>query len=114
MDQKGFMAHFSYALEEDWKSATGVPAKWAPGHPRYWGEELANVPLGARGTTPTLTPDDKFVAVGVERHIHVYSVDTRERVEVLTGHLKNIHSLQSSPKTTQDGGYLLASYSYPD
>ena len=84
------------------------------GHPRYWGEELANVPLGARGTTPTLTPDDKFVAVGVERHIHVYSVDTRERVEVLTGHLKNIHSLQSSPKTTQDGGYLLASYSYPD
>lgn len=75
---------------------------------------LANVPLGARGTTPTLTPDDKFVAVGVERHIHVYSVDTRERVEVLTGHLKNIHSLQSSPKRAQDGGYLLASYSYPD
>lgn len=111
MDSKTFITQFRYALEEDFKSATGLPATWAPGHPRYWGEELAEISLGARGTTPTLTPDDKFVAVGVKRTIHIYSVPTRARVQVLTGHLKDIHSLEISPTRTQDGGYVLASYS---
>ena len=106
------MARFSYALKEDWKSATGVPATWAPGHPKYWDEELAKVLLGARVIALTLTPNNKFVAVGIENKLYVYSVDTQTLVQVLAGHFKNIYSLRFSLQRTQDGGYLLTLYLY--
>ena len=73
------MENFIYALERDFTSTSGEPAAWAPGHPKRWGQERAKIRLDGAATTPTLRPDDRFVAVGVDEEVHVFGVATQER-----------------------------------
>lgn len=109
MNQRKFMELYTYALESDFQSTDGEPAAWAPGHPFRWGQELDKIQLGGVGSSLSLSPDDRFLAVGVEKNIHVYSTFTREHVETLTGHLDEVWQVFFAPRITGCGLYTLVS-----
>ncbi|KAL5362167.1 WD40-repeat-containing domain protein [Aspergillus floccosus] len=113
MNGRKFVENFIYALERDFTSTSGEPAAWAPGHPKRWGQERAKVRLDGAATTPTLSPDDRFVAVGVDEEVHVFGVATQERLEVLTvGELIETVKFAPGCVETDDGKsthYVLAS-----
>ena len=112
MNAKQFLEKFSYALESDFSSA-GNPATWAPKHPKYWGQEKAKIPIGVNTNTVALSPDDKFVAVGIDRAIHIFDVTTQELVEVLRAHSGTVEKVQFSPalvdENQRDARYKMAS-----
>ena len=118
MNGKKFVENFTYALEHDFTSPSGVPAAWAPGHPKRWDQERAKIRLDGAATTPTLSPDDRFVAVGVDEEVHVFDVATKERLEVLAvGEL--IETVKFAPDfvKNEDGEstcYVLASQAGED
>ncbi|KAL4891658.1 hypothetical protein BDV59DRAFT_181440 [Aspergillus ambiguus] len=113
MNGEKFVKNFTYAVERDFVSPSKGPAAWAPDHPKRWGQERAKIRLDGIATTPTLSPDDRLVAVGVGEEIHVFDITTRERLETLTDG-KLIETVRFAPclidnsdgKTT---GYVLAS-----
>ncbi|KAK6824375.1 hypothetical protein RU639_005215 [Aspergillus parasiticus] len=113
MDGRKFVQSFTYGLERDFVSPAGEPAAWAPGHPKRWGQERAKIQLGGIASTPTLSPDDKLVAVGVDGKILVFDVATQAPLEVLTDE-KRVESVQFAPGVvdSRDGKcarYFLAS-----
>lgn len=109
------MQDFTYRLECNFASPSGEPATWAPGHPKQWGQERAKIRLDGTATTPTLSPDDRLVAVGVDEELHVFDVATQKHLEVLTdGEL--IETVKFAPgfvesSDGQDTHYVLASQS---
>ena len=108
MNQKKFLEQYTYAVGSDFTSFSGEPAAWAPDHPKYWGEERAKIRLNGEGArTPALSPDDRLVAVGVEEDIHVFRVDTQERIEVLRGHTGLVGEVRFAPSSR----YILVSQS---
>lgn len=87
MNQKQFLEKYRYTLESDFAKAPGHPATWAANHPKHWGQEQATIQLeGNASSTPALSHDDVFIAVGVGQDIVVFHVGTREHREVLRGH----------------------------
>lgn len=89
-----FLEKYSYALESDFVSSSGKAAAWAPGHPKHWGQERARIPLGGKSSTPDLSPDGKFLAVGVDREIHIFDVATQELLDILRGHLSAVEKVK--------------------
>ncbi|KAL1851115.1 hypothetical protein Plec18170_006439 [Paecilomyces lecythidis] len=111
MNGRKFVERYTYALERDFVFPSGEPATWAPGHPKHWGQERARIPLNGIATTPTLSPDDRFVAVGVDKEIHIFDIATQERLEVLVdGDL--IGTVKFAPSKSTH--YVLASQSDTD
>ncbi|KAJ5165959.1 hypothetical protein N7492_006255 [Penicillium capsulatum] len=90
MNPRKFLERYSYALESDFVSPSGEPATWAPGHPRRWGQERAKFQVDGQASTPDLSPDGKFLAVGMDRDIHIFDVATQELIDVLKGHLGDV------------------------
>lgn len=117
MNERKFLQQYTYALEYDFTSPSGEPAAWAPGHPKYWGQERAKIRLDGKASTPAFSPDNKLVAVGVDEDIHVFHVTTQERLEVLRGHTGLVGTVQfatglvHNPENQNDTGYLLVSES---
>lgn len=113
MNGRKFVEDFTYTLERDFTSPSGEPAAWAPDHPKRWGQERAKIRLDGTATTPTLSFDDRFVAVGVDEELHVFDVATQERLQVLTdGEL--IETVKFAPGFVEnsdgkDTRYVLAS-----
>lgn len=97
MDQRKFLEQYVYALEHDFTSSSGESAVWAPNHPKYWCQEMAKIPLNKNSSTPTLSHDDKLVAVGIDEDIHVFHVSTQERLQVLRKHTGVIGTVQFAP-----------------
>ncbi|KAJ9273208.1 hypothetical protein DTO212C5_793 [Paecilomyces variotii] len=118
MNQKKFLEQYTYALEHEFTSPAGVPASWAPGHPKKWGQEKAAIRLSQKlECTPALSPDDLLLAIGVGEDIHVYKVATQERLQVLKGHSEMVKTVQFSSVMYDsanyvDGCYLLVSDSH--
>ncbi|KAB8217260.1 hypothetical protein BDV33DRAFT_177447 [Aspergillus novoparasiticus] len=113
MNGRKFVQNFTYGLERDFVSPAGEPAAWAPGHPKRWGQERAKIRLGGIASTPTLSPDDRLVAVVVDGEIRVFDVATQAPLEVLTDE-KRVETVQFAPGVvdSRDGKharYLLAS-----
>lgn len=97
MNQTQFLEAYTYALEQDFTSPSGVPASWEPGYLKVWGQEKAKIPLyGTAISTSTLSPDDEPVAVGVDNNIHVFRVATKERLAVLKGHEECVKTIYFS------------------
>lgn len=108
MNQKKFLEQYTYSLGSNFTSFSGEPAAWAPEHPRYWGQERAKIQLNSgRVSTPALSPDDKFIACGIEEDIHVFHVATQERIEVLRGHTGLVGKVRFAPASR----YVLVSQS---
>lgn len=108
MNQKKFLEQYTYTLESDFTSATGETARWAPDHPKYWGQERATIQLeGKASSTPALSRGDAFVAVGVDEEIVVFYVSTLERREVLKGHTGTVGTVWFGGEV--EHGYLLVS-----
>lgn len=97
MNQRKFLQQYTYALEHDFTPPSGEPAAWAPGHPKYWGQERAKIRHDGRTCTPALSSDDKLVAVGVEEDIHIFRLATQEPLEVLRGHIGMVWRVQFAP-----------------
>ncbi|KAB8207393.1 WD40-repeat-containing domain protein [Aspergillus parasiticus] len=93
----------------DFQSPDGEPAAWAPGHPFHRGQELDKIILGGVGSSLSLSPDNRFLAVGVGKNIHVYSTFTREHVETLTDHLDEVSRVFFAPRMIGCGLYTLVS-----
>lgn len=96
MNQKKFLEQWVYALEHDLISATGEPAVWAPGYPKHWGQEMANIQVSVT-STPTFSHDDQLVAVAIDEEIHVFRVSTQERLQALKGFTGPIKTVEFSP-----------------
>ncbi|RHZ57688.1 WD40 repeat domain-containing protein [Aspergillus thermomutatus] len=115
MDEQKFLEKWTYNIRSDFTSSSGMPATWAAGHPKHWGQEKAKVRLDGDATTPTLSPDDQFVAVGIGKEIQIFRVGTQERVEVLHGHPGEVVTVLFAPGLVQGSSgnarYLLASQS---
>ena len=115
MNQRKFLEKYVYALGYDFTSSSGESAVWAPNHPKYWGQEMAKIQLHGKASTPTFSPDDKLVAVGVEEDIHVFHMATQERLKVLRRHTGVIETVQfapcviDKPERQSDTRYKLAS-----
>ncbi|KAE8390937.1 WD40-repeat-containing domain protein [Aspergillus alliaceus] len=60
-------------------------------------------------SAPALTPDDRFVAIGVGKNIHIHSAVTQEHVETLTGHSDVVEQLSFVPNLIGDVQYTLLS-----
>ncbi|OJJ73693.1 hypothetical protein ASPBRDRAFT_41393 [Aspergillus brasiliensis CBS 101740] len=97
MNQSTFLQNYVYALEHDFCSPTGEPASWAPGFPKYWGQETAKIQLEGKANALALSPDSKFIAVGVDSELLVFDADTQERVEVLRGHTGVVERMEFAP-----------------
>jgi hypothetical protein len=114
MDEQKFLKQWEYSLRSDFTSESGTPATWAPGHPKHWGEEDAKINLDGEATTPTISHDNKFVAVGIRNEIHVFDLATHVRAEVLGGHPGEVGTVIFAPcfdhaSDTDKARYLLAS-----
>ncbi|GKZ26292.1 hypothetical protein AbraIFM66951_002568 [Aspergillus brasiliensis] len=97
MNQSTFLQNYVYALEHDFCSPTGEPATWAPGYPKYWGQETAKIQLEGKASALALSPDSKIIAVGIDNEIHLFDTDTQERVEVLRGHTGVVERMEFAP-----------------
>lgn len=115
MNSRKFLEQYTYALENDFTSPSGEPAAWAPDHPKYWGQERAKIWLDGNASTLALSPDDKLVAVGIEKEIHIFHVAEQERLEVLRGHTEEVHTVKFAPglvnnhENQSDTRYMLVS-----
>ncbi|KAE8328394.1 WD40-repeat-containing domain protein [Aspergillus sergii] len=109
MNQPKFMELYAYALESEFQSPDGESAAWAPGHPFHWGQELDKTILRGVGLSLSLSPDDRFLAVGVGKNIHVYSTFTQEDVVTLTGHVDEVSRVFFAPRMIGCGLYTLVS-----
>lgn len=100
-------------LQSDFQK-DGVPASWAEGHPVNWGSEKIKLPLGQdrnqRVSSASVSSDEAFLAVAVDKDIYIYSTDNFEFVETLRGHLQHIDNVEfgGAPDDGEDG-YTLAS-----
>jgi hypothetical protein len=45
MNERKFLEQYAYALEYDFTSSSEEPAAWAPKHPRYWSQGMAQISL---------------------------------------------------------------------
>ncbi|KAF5855204.1 hypothetical protein ETB97_009673 [Aspergillus alliaceus] len=113
MNRRKFVQNFTYALERDFVSPAGEPAAWAPGHPKRWGQERAKILLGGITSTPTLSPDDRLVAVVVDREIRVFDVAMQDPLEMLTDG-ERVETVQFAPgvvdsRDDKHARYFLAS-----
>lgn len=97
MDEEKFAQKWTYSLRSDFISSSGVPAAWAPGNPQYWGQENARIRLDGEAVALALSHDDKLLAVGIEKDIHVFCMANRKRIDVLKGHPGQVVTLQFSP-----------------
>ncbi|KAJ5431248.1 hypothetical protein N7445_008980 [Penicillium cf. griseofulvum] len=76
---------------------------------------MAKIPLNKNANTPTLSHDDKLVAVGIDEDIHVFYVATQERLQVLRRHTGVIGTVQfapcaiNKPQRQSDTRYMLVS-----
>ncbi|KAJ5641415.1 hypothetical protein N7490_005415 [Penicillium lividum] len=112
MDEEKFAEKFVYSLRSDFTSPSGKPATWAPHNPQHWGQEKARIPIGGEAAALALSHDDKLLAVGIEKNIHIFNVTTRECVVVLKGHPGNVITLRFLPAfdpSYNGRQYLLAS-----
>lgn len=113
MDEEKFAEKWVFSLRSDFTSPSGELASWAPHNPQHWGQEEAKLRIDGDSTALALSHDDKFLAVGIHNKIHVFSMTTRECVEILKGNPGNIRTLQFPPAfdPSQQNGYqyLLAS-----
>ncbi|KAJ6070874.1 hypothetical protein N7467_012193 [Penicillium canescens] len=87
MNERKFLEQYAYALEYDFMSSSEEPAAWAPNHPRYWSQEMANI---------SLDKSKHACPHGVEEAIHVFQVGTQERLEVLRRHTVVVETVQSA------------------
>lgn len=66
----------------------GVPAKWAPGHPKEWGMEEFQVQFSAPepldNFQATVSPDEKYLALFNGSHVRVTDLDTANNAVVTT------------------------------
>ncbi|KAE8157664.1 hypothetical protein BDV40DRAFT_308510 [Aspergillus tamarii] len=113
MNGREFVQNFTYRLERDFVSSAGEPAAWAPGHPKQWGQERAKIRLGGIASTPTLSPDDRLAAVGIDGEICVFEIATQALLEVLTDE-KRVEIVQFVPGMidscdSKSARYLVAS-----
>ncbi|KAI9925481.1 hypothetical protein MW887_005862 [Aspergillus wentii] len=111
MNQKKFVEQFKYALESNFTSPSGEPALLAPDHPKKWGQERARIQLDGEAKEMTLSPDKRFVAVSIEKEIHVFDVAGEARAEVLKGHVGIVDDIKFAPGLFDSNGarYMLAS-----
>lgn len=113
IDEEKFAEKWYYSLRSDFTSPSGVPATWAPNHPQHWGQEHTRISLNGAASAIAISHDDKFLAVGIEKDIHIFNLATHKRVDVLRGHAGDIVALQFpqgfDPSQKNRCQYLLAS-----
>ncbi|KAL3264390.1 hypothetical protein ABHI18_000798 [Aspergillus niger] len=118
MDERKFLKNWTYCIRSDFASLSGVPATWENGHPKHWGQEEAKIFLDGEATTPAISPDNQIVAIGIANKIHLFRVNTKERVDVLHGHPGEVVTVAFAPSLDKDSidkpdapRYLLSSQS---
>ncbi|PYI08674.1 WD40 repeat-like protein [Aspergillus sclerotiicarbonarius CBS 121057] len=84
------------------------PAAWAPGHPKSWGQEKAKIQLERGASTLAMSPDGKILAVGISKNVHIYNVETHERVEVLKRHRKEVSAVRFAPRMVRNRYVLIS------
>ncbi|RAK86745.1 WD40 repeat-like protein [Aspergillus costaricaensis CBS 115574] len=118
MDERKFLKNWTYCIRSDFASLSGVPATWENGYPKYWGQEEAKIFLDGEATTPAISPDNQIIAIGIANQIHLFRVNTKERVDVLHGHPGEVVTVAFAPSLDKDSidkpdapRYLLSSQS---
>ncbi|PWY67049.1 WD40 repeat-like protein [Aspergillus eucalypticola CBS 122712] len=118
MDERKFLKNWTYCIRSDFASLSGVPATWENGHPKHWGQEEAKIFLDGEATTPAISPDNQIIAIGIANQIHLFRVNTKERVNVLYGHPGEVVTVAFAPSLDKDSinkpdapCYLLSSQS---
>ena len=93
-----FHRDWVYAITQDFKSADGQSARYAPGQPCQWGDEHARIPLPSQPATASLNADSTLLAVALEHEIHVYAINDFSLHQVLKGHISRVDAMSFHPK----------------
>ena len=89
-----------YAIKQDFQSADGTPATYAPGAPLHWDCESAKIQpkQGARYEHVSVNSDATLLAVAVENDIYIYNTEGLCLRQVLKGHTSPVDSIVFQPE----------------
>lgn len=94
-----FYKDWVYAIDKDFQSPDGTPAHYAPGQPKYWGEEHASIPLPTSPSSSSLNADHSLIAVALEHDIHIYATYGHMSLQqTLKGHVSKVDTVRFHPK----------------
>lgn len=94
-----FYKDWVYAIDKDFQSPDGTPAQYAPGQPKYWGEEYASIPLPTAPSSSSLNADHSLIAVALENDIQIYATDGDMSLQqMLKGHTSKVDTVRFHPK----------------
>ena len=84
-----------YAVKQDFQSADGTPAVYAPGAPMYWDSERAKIAPkgGIQFKAVALNSNATLLAVAVENEVYVYNTDKLNLQQVLKGHVSAVSAV---------------------
>lgn len=89
--------NWRFSLDHDFEK-DGEPAVFAPGHPKPWGSETADIHLpDSAASCIALNANDSLLAVAVSNTILVYSTSTLQQILTLRGHVGHISHLEFFP-----------------
>lgn len=94
-----FYKDWVYAIDKDFQSSDRTPAQYAPGQPKYWGEEYASIPLPTVPSSSSLNANHSLIAVALEHDIHIYATDGDMSLQqTLKGNMSKVNTVRFHPK----------------
>ena len=90
-----------YAIKQDFQSADGTPAIYAPGAPLYWDSERAKIAPkgGIQYEGMTVNSDATLIAIVAGKEIYVYRTDKLDSCQVLKGHTSPVSTVAFQPQS---------------
>ena len=107
MDAAKFRQEHNYAVAQSF-AKDGVEASWAENQPAVWGTEKSKISLTGPASAGALSQDNALLALGVDRKVFVYDMDSLELRETLESSRNSISHVEWQPNGSTENYVLLA------